>query len=183
MIVGFGYQARVGKDTAADYLARYHGFSRRGFADSLKGACHIIFGLNDAQLHGNMKEVMDEFWGTTPRDILQRVGTECLRQGFDQEVWVKSLEHYLRRKSVGPTDWAISDVRFPNEAEAIKRMGGMVVRIDRDPERRIPKLPPQTHVSETSMDTYTGWNEVLDNNGPVGDLYDQLKSMVSNLDL
>lgn len=181
MIIGFGYQARVGKDTAADYLAKYHAFSRRAFADSLKGACHIIFGLTDSQLHGNMKEVVDRFWGTTPRDILQRVGTECLRNGFDQEVWVKSLEHYLLRKGDKHTDWAISDLRFPNEAEAVRRMGGLVVRIDRDPSLRIPKLPPQTHASETAMDSYERWDYLIDNNGDFNNLYDQLKELVSTL--
>lgn len=177
MIVGFGYQARVGKDTSAQFLER-HGFSIRGFADALKGACHTIFGLNDEQLHGDLKEVEDPFWGTTPRDILQRVGTEAMRRHFDEAVWVKSLERYIQRRIKSNDRWAIPDVRFPNEAAAIKRMGGFVVRVDRDRSLRTPRIATQGHASETSLEGYDRWDYVINNNGGFQYLHCQLEAML-----
>lgn len=166
-IIGLGYQARSGKDSVGDYLAAYHGFKKTAFAESLKEACRVIFHLDDRHLHGELKEEMHPFWATTPRDILQRVGTEALRRGFDEDVWVKSA--HLRVKQAPTTNWVLTDVRFPNEAEAIKSWGGQVFCIDR-PER--PDLiATNKHASEVSMDAYDGWDGVISNVGTLNELY------------
>lgn len=62
-VVGLGFSARVGKDTIADYLVAEHGFHKTSFATSLKeGIGRGVFGLNDDQLYGDKKEVVDDFW-------------------------------------------------------------------------------------------------------------------------
>src|SRR3990167_3895332 len=63
IIIGIGAQARVGKDTIADYLVKEYGFRKTSMASSLKeGIGRGVFGFNDEQLYGNLKEVVDKFW-------------------------------------------------------------------------------------------------------------------------
>ena len=112
-----------------------------------------------------------EWWTTcdegyqpmTVRDFLQKLGTDALRNGLHENVWVNALmadykqdlsietnhphSEYL---SVDYPNWIITDTRFPNEAEAIKSKGGIIIRVDR------PNRPPiNTHPSETGLDH---WN-------------------------
>jgi len=168
-IIGFGHQRYRGKDTAAAYLADQYGYAHDAFAHSLKeGLGRGIFGLTDDQLYGDLKEVTDAFWGLTPRDILQRGGTEAMRRTFGEDIWVKTL---LRRAHHRNVSTVIADVRFVSEAEAIKTDGGLVVRIDRD----IAYDPDiDTHQSEVDLLAYKGWNCIINNNGTLEELYHKL---------
>lgn len=99
----------------------------------------------------------------TVRQFLQELGTDALRNGLHPNTWVNALmADYTPVSSVGTDDlprsishniypnWIITDTRFPNEAEAIKKAGGIIIRIDRPGVR-----PTNDHVSETSLDD---WN-------------------------
>lgn len=167
MIVGLAGYARSGKDTAAAFLVDLYGFQRLAFADPLKSAARIIFSLTDEQLFGEAKETIDPYWGSTPRRILQRLGTECLRDGFDQNVWVKAL---FRKIADAPHEhYVIPDVRFPNEAAEVKRWGGRVVRI----ERPAALGSEMTHESEHALDGWT-YDATIENDGSLGRLADNV---------
>lgn len=172
MIIAFGHTARVGKDTSADYLVNTYFFLKDSFAYSLKeGIGKGVFGFTDEQLELT-KEIPDDFWGMSPRQALQLAGTEGGRNVFGQDLWVKTLQ---RRVQQHPTrNYAISDVRFKNEADAIKAMGGIVIKINRDTAGTKSK-----HSSETELDNYTAWDVELDNNGDKNHLYAQLDNIVS----
>jgi len=174
VLIGLGYKARTGKDEAARRLVERHGFIRLAFADALKAGCKAIFSLTDEQLHGDAKDEIDDFWGTTPRDILQRTGTECMRRGFGEGVWIKALERRLR----GVRDAVVADVRFPNEAEAIKSWGGFLVRVDRP---FAPRIGTSAHASETALDGYEGWDFGVKNNGTVDDLHRIVDELVEKI--
>lgn len=144
MIVGFVGLIGAGKDTAADYLVNYHGFRRDSFANTLKDAVSNIFGWDRILLEGRTKEArewrerVDPWWADrlgiphlTPRWVLQYWGTEVIRTGFHDDMWIASLENKLRQTK---DDIVISDVRFPNEIAAIHNAGGIVVRIKRGAE-------------------------------------------------
>lgn len=173
MILGLGFQARVGKGEVAKRLVERHGFVEMAFADSLKSACQIIFGLSERQLYGDMKELTDTFWNDTPRNILQKVGTECLRKGYRDDVWVKSLERVIRRDPTG--NYVASDVRFPNEAQAIKDWGGKLVRIIR-PDA--PAIATSAHASETSMRDWHQWDYDIYNGGTLDELNQTVDGML-----
>ncbi len=172
MIIGFCYKACSGKSVSAKYLENTYSFLEDSFAFSLKqGVGKQVFGLTDDQLNYT-KEIPDDFWGMSPRQILQLAGTDALRKVFGKSIWVKTLE---RRILAHPTrNYAISDVRFKNEAEAIKKWGGKVIRIDRKGSGT-----SSVHVSETELDSFTGWDEIVDNNGDFNHLYAQLDQIVS----
>lgn len=96
----------------------------------------------------------------TVRDFLQKLGTDALRNGLHDNVWVNALMADYKPEwttNEGKHDplqefpnWIITDVRFPNEAQAIKDKGGIIIRVDR------PGVKPiNDHPSEIGLD---GWN-------------------------
>jgi hypothetical protein len=172
MIIGLSGHAGAGKDAAAKTLVQLYGFQRLAFADALKQAAKAIFTLSDAQVHGSEKEVFDPFWGMTPRAILQRLGTECLRQGFADDVWIKALFRQVEPHE----NYVITDVRFPNEADEVRRWGGYVVRI----ERPGAKGERMLHASETALEGYK-FDAVIMNDGTLGELGLKVHSLVGSL--
>lgn len=140
MIIGFVGLIGSGKDTAADYLVNFHQFRRDSFAASLKDAVANVFGWDRELLEGRTKasrewrEQQDDWWTNrlnmviTPRWVLQNWGTEVCRQGFHSDIWVASMENRLRKSK---DSVVITDVRFPNEIQAIKKAGGFVIQIQR----------------------------------------------------
>lgn len=210
MIIGICGFIGSGKDTVADYLVNFHGFRRESFANSLKDAVAQVFGWDRTLLEGRTKEARewreqrDEWWSTrlgidiTPRWILQFWGTDVLRRGFHDDIWIASLENKLRHSG---DDVVISDCRFPNEIKAIKNSGGKVIRVVRGPEpewydaaisfnqgeygnmtwalsrAKLERL--KIHASETSW-VGTDFDVVLDNNGSLDNLYQQVKYLVQD---
>jgi hypothetical protein len=177
LLIAFGHKRLRGKDTAGaiaqDHLKILgHSTRKDSFADPLKRACINIFGFSDEQIYGSLKEVTDEFWGFSPRWALQTMGTEAVRNTIGRDVWVKSLE---RRFLANPEHIIITDLRFPNEAEGIQRMGGVLVRVDRD---RPFEPSKDGHISETALDNWTKWDYVIDNNGTLAELEQTTKSIV-----
>ncbi len=170
-IIGLAGRARSGKDTCAGFLTN-RGFLRRGFADPLKEAARAIFGFSDAQLFGDEKEVEDPFWEKSPRRILQLLGTEAVRQQIDDQAWVKSLMRFV---STSPRPVVVPDVRFPNEAEAIRAAGGTVWRVDRPGIAGV-----SAHVSETALDGYS-FDRVLRNDGSLADLERGVLGVLSSM--
>ena len=206
MIIGICGWAGAGKDTAANYLVGWHGFRRDSFAGALKDAVASVFGWDRELLEGlttearAWREQVDPWWAErlgmphlTPRWVLQYWGTEVCRQGFHDDIWIAALENRLRQRT-GHT--VISDVRFPNEVAAIRNAGGRIVWIKRgaDPEwcstlvqmrehdialgiRTDYMKQFDVHASEWAW-VGTRFDTVVDNNGSVEQLYEQLKNLV-----
>lgn len=182
LIVGFGCKRLRGKDTAAamlfDMLANRHIEVRRdAFAATVKEVCQLVFGFTLQQVHTiEGKEAVDPFWGFTPRWALQTVGTEAFRRQIRDDVWVKVVE---RRHLLNDSVTILSDLRFENEALMVQRLGGIVIRVDRD----IPFDKTQDqHASETGLDDFNDWDFVIDNNGTLMELKEQLTILTNGLE-
>jgi hypothetical protein len=173
-IIAFAAQMQVGKTTSAKYLVTKYDFVRDNFAFSLKtGIGKHVFGLTDEQLNDPiLKETIDPYWDMTPRKIMQVAGTEAMRNTFHKDIWIKTLEKRIKAPTWENANWAIDDVRYPNEADAIKSWGGIVVLILRGEEKSIG------HLSETSMQSYKDFDYTIDNNGTFTGLYNQLDKLV-----
>lgn len=89
----------------------------------------------------------------TPRLLLQLLGTQCGRQIIHPNIWVNALftdyksifynphdKSSFKPEHLGYPNWIITDTRFPNEADAIKRYGGIVIRVERAMIDRFPEL-------------------------------------------
>lgn len=90
----------------------------------------------------------------TPRDLMQIIGTEFFRNQLHPNTWINAV---LKDYRPDISNWIISDVRFINEAEAIKDRGGFIIRITRDTELRFPELWEEFQ----SQDKYDEWDEFL----------------------
>lgn len=101
----------------------------------------------------------------TVREFLQKLGTEAMRVGLHQNVWVNALFSEFKPNI---SQWLVTDVRFPNEAEAVKKHHGIMLRINRG------EAPANAHVSETSLDDYA-FDYVIDNNGTMEDLVTKVR--------
>jgi hypothetical protein len=128
MIIGLTGLAGSGKDAVADALVAWHGFFKIALADPMKEACQRWFGWSDEDLWGpsENRNRPDARWGgLTPRRALQTLGTEWGR-ALHPDVWIEQALRVMR----GSRDcFVIPDVRFANEADAIRRAGGRVVRV------------------------------------------------------
>jgi len=146
MIIGICGLIGSGKGTVADFLVEQRGFTKISFADRLKDGVASVFNWDREMLEGNTdesrawREKVDPYWSTelgkpvTPRLVLQLFGTDCMRNGFYDGIWVSLVKQQLLAHP--ETDFVIPDVRFENEAEMIKSIGGKLWRVKRgdDPE-------------------------------------------------
>ena len=138
-IFGLCGNAGTGKDSALNYLKSNPYSSpilKMAFADPIR-EIGKIFGFTTHQMSDRkLKETVDEFWGFSPRTFMQKVGTEMFRNCLRDDIWIKLLERRIKdldnKLGVDPSMIFITDVRFPNEAEAIKKMGGYIIKIKRE---------------------------------------------------
>lgn len=163
LLVGFGGKAGAGKDTAADVLVKQYGFSKTGFAVSVKDACRSIFRFSDEQLYGDQthKNTPDPFWGFSPRAAMQALG-DTLRDRLDPDVWVRALERRVAAPAAAGFPIAVIDLRYENEANLIKKLGGILIRVDRPTSLSGVEA---THRSESALDSFSGWDFIIDNTG------------------
>ena len=214
MIIGVCGLIGAGKDTMADYLVNIHQFRRESFANTLKDAVSAVFGWDRDLLEGRTRhsrewrEQVDAWWADrlgmpdlTPRWVLQYWGTEVVRRSFHDDTWIASLENRLRKTT---DDVVISDCRFPNEIGAIKRAGGLVVRVHRGPDpdwygfaemiNRGPEKNIEWSWAKTQLDKFdihasetawigTAFDAVIDNNSTMDHLYAQITDLVQDLQL
>lgn len=180
MIIGLGYKARSGKNTVADILKNKYGFLQRAFADHLKLSIHRSLYINPYE--EDFKTKRFPLWGNrTGREILQQFGTDAMRNGFDKDIWVK-LALYDEEFSplyVDPVRVSFSDLRFENEATEIKKLGGILIRIDRDVAGL--KGAEGNHASEVELDGFLEWDYILDNNGTLEDLEANIDVLMNDL--
>ena len=158
-LIGFaGYQGS-GKDSCADVLVS-KGFIKSAFANPVKIFCKQLFELSDEQLWGNSKNVVDERYGQAPRQLLQKFGTDFVRDMVCESFWVdKFARWYLDNEF----DVVVSDVRFQDEVRIIRKIGGRVFLVRRPAiERR------DMHVSENSDELLV--DGVISNDGNLDDL-------------
>jgi hypothetical protein len=202
MIIGICGFIGSGKDTAADYLVNFHEFRRESFAGALKDAVSAVFGWDRTMLEGRTKsarewrEQVDPWWAEhlnmpnlTPRWVLQYWGTEVIRDGFHDDMWIASLENKLRNSQ---DSIVISDCRFPNEIKSIQAQGGRIVWVQRgitphwydiaakanSGDTKATKWLKDNgiHPSETSW-AGTRFDVVIDNNGTIEELYAAVKNL------
>lgn len=137
MIIGLCGLAGSGKTTVAKMLEDDLGFARLSFAGPLKAMTRAL-GLSLREMAGDLKErPCRQLCGKTPRQFMQLLGTEFGRQMIGEDFWVQTFIAAVERELLDatadqrPLHIVSDDVRFPNEAQAIRDLGGIVVRIDR----------------------------------------------------
>lgn len=171
-LIGLTGPAGCGKTTAATHLVEDHGFVRMKFAQALKDMLRAM-GLTERQIEGDEKDIGIPHLGVTPRYLMQTLGTEWGRKCIDGDFWVSVLEPQVREALDQGVSVVIDDVRFDNEAEMIRRLGGTVVfvtgrgGID------------GSHDSEAGVSRGL-FDVTVDNGGTVGDLTSVLDKLTES---
>lgn len=198
-----------GKDTVAKKLIYIDGgaWKKLAFADALKDAVSDLFGWDRTLIEGDndtsreWRETVDAYWerelgikGFTPRMALQMIGTDVMRNHFNEAFWIKAL----KRKILNTTNHiVVTDVRFPNEAEMIKSMGGNIVQVIRGelPEwwddascfnKGVGELEDyeslkDVHPSEYSLAGVIEPDYIIHNNTTISDLNKEVMVMLNKL--
>jgi hypothetical protein len=177
MIIGITGRKRSGKDTIAQYLTRQWGFKKYALAEPIRICCRIIFGWSENWIEHH-KEEIDAFWGISYRKAAQLIGTDLFRKTLPEidpvfrivtgdEIWINRM----RKMCDLDTNWVVPDVRFQNEASAIRELGGLVLRVERDDEEW------DDHPSETSTDSIQA-DGVVWNDGTKDWLFGQVETLM-----
>ena len=170
-LVTLSGQARVGKDTVAKYLASEYDFDVMSFAHALKAAVCAMLGWNERHMDGDLKTIPDPFWGVTPAEMFQFVGTEVGREALakqfpwafgEQDIWLRRVVRDMAEVTPG-TRILMTDGRFPNELNLTHTLGGLVVGIERPFEMREASGRSRIHKSETALSDYGAYDAVIDN--------------------
>ena len=199
MIIGICGLISSGKGTVADILVEEYGYTKISFADNLKDGVAEVFGWDRQMLEGDTdegrawREQKDSFWSQetgrniSPRVVLQEFGTDCMRNGFDNNIWVSIVKKKIVENPA--TNYVIPDVRFENEANMIKSIYGEVWRIRRGPDpvwfrmyQDIGVEPKDIHQSEWAW-ANVNFNHVIDNGGTIDMLKNQVKDRLASSEL
>jgi len=205
MIIGITGLISSGKGTVADVLVEEHNYIKLSFADKLKDGVATVFGWDRSMLEGDTvesrqwRETVDEFWTNetgreiTPRLVLQEFGTDCMRNGFYNGIWVSLVKQEIINNP--QNNYIVPDVRFANEIEIIKSLNGEVWNVRRG------ELPewwgvaildnttgsdlmrsnyPDVHQSEWRwIGTNDEFNFILYNNDTIESLYSKVSDRLS----
>lgn len=178
MILGVCGFAQSGKDTAAGFLIE-RGWKRLAFADALRESVYRlnpVVPLNvpvDPPIR--VQDLVDMFgWDVVKveypeiRQLLQRMGTEVGRGIYGESFWV---DRVLAQIEPGQ-NYVITDVRFPNEVDAVRSVGGVVYRIYREGVNAV-----NGHISDTGVDDLE-IDGILLNDGDLADLEQRVLAAV-----
>lgn len=194
MIIGISGLIGSGKGTVADILVQSHGFHKLSFADALKDGVASMFSWPRHLLEGDTeesrawREQRDPFWSkemdreVTPRLVLQLIGTDAMRNGFFNGVWVSIVKQKLLTGS--GINWVLPDTRFPNEIAMLQDIGGQAWRVRRgtDPDWFESYLkdsiePLHIHPSEWSW-AKCHFDQTVENDSDLGSLEQKIKNLI-----
>jgi hypothetical protein len=138
----------------------------------------------------------------TVREFLQRLGTEAMRDGLHTNVWVNALFADYKDVYIGDwgqgnhmyekPNWIITDMRFPNEMEAVVEKKGITIRVSRHPinlkingemlhttqeDYNTYVTKRKEHPSETALDD-TVFDYEIENNGSIEDLVEKVREIL-----
>ena len=168
-----------GKSTVASYLTE-HGYYNIPFAAPLKRMIRTFLvqvGYGPDTIEHLITEGKEEKIpgiDVTPRHLMQTLGTEWGRTCVHPNVWLQCWQTTATRYIKSDTPVACDDVRFPNEAELIRSLGGELWLVERSSARRNTE-----HASEGGLDNFPAFDRRIVNDGSLLDLYQQVRQILS----
>ncbi len=183
-LIGLGGRLTSGKDTVSDHLVESGGWVKIGMSDALHKVLLTIdpfvempiqtnsgMGTRVVHYHTLFESVgyTDSKKNTEVRRLLQVIGTEVGRKMFGEDVWVDIAAHNAQALMDQGYNVALTGIRFPNEVEAVHKLGGELWWVER------PGLElgaPGEHESEAL--TSDAFDRILSNDGTLEDLYGKI---------
>lgn len=142
MLIGLVGKAQAGKTTIGNYLKDKYGFVKLAFADPLK----------EMLIKADLITYEEAYVNKTPRsrELLQKIGTGIFRNQISKDYWVEAakdiLECNFQIMGELTKNIVFDDIRFPDEAELIKRYNGVIVKVVR--ENHYDNITNSDHESE-----------------------------------
>lgn len=174
-LVAISGAARSGKDTLAQALCGNFGYHQHSFAEPIYKMLNTLPYLEhiSSRRSTEEKETPLSFYGKSPRQLLQTLGTEWGRFYVHPDLWIRILEDKLMRKYdfLGHCAFVVSDLRFQNEADWVRSIGGLVVHVEREDVVQVT-----AHVSESGFPLLAG-DRVVYNNSTIEALCQQAGSI------
>ena len=179
-------------------------FEIKKFAGKLKTIASLVTGVPVEKFEDQefKQKYMSEEWNNpnpviyengskawmpmTYREFLQKLGTEGMRVGVHTNIWVNALfadyKGYVKEWDEFGNDtlieypnWIITDMRFPNELEAVEEREGITIRVTRPVKKN--KNVPRLHPSETALDDAKFDYEII-NDGTLEDLVEKVREIL-----
>jgi hypothetical protein len=176
-LIGLAGRAGTGKSTIARLLCEQHAFVEVAFADPIKRALAAMLDLPSAYFHDPFTKDLPIDWlrNTTPRRLMQTLGTGWGRQMIADDLWlilarrrIERLTAQAEREHIAGI--VISDLRYADEAAFVRAQGGTVWHIVR------PAPPVEAHSSEAGITAQPG-DRTCDNTGDL----DRLETTLDHL--
>lgn len=169
-------KARHGKDTVAMYIKEI--YEERG-----QKVINLAYGSYIKEYARRISN-WDGLEETKPRELLQELGTDIIRQKIDNDFFVRRICEDILVYSYYFDIITISDARFPNELEWPKeRFDDVVnVRVIRDGYETVLSEKEQKHLTETALDEYNSYDYVIHNDGTLEDLKEKVREMVRKIE-
>lgn len=165
-LVAFTGLAQSGKTTASNFLVKKFGFIRCSFATPIRMMLGTL-GVTDEDMRDRKHIEHPRLCGKTPREAMQTLGTEWARRHIGDCLWVNQMRERLLI-TLSQSDAVLDDLRFDNEAQMIKDLGGVIIHIGR------PGLRQMQHESERGI-TASLVDASIFNIGPLDDLYEAVE--------
>ena len=174
MIISISGKIGSGKDTIAEIIKQEMpgaGWEVKKFAGKLKEIATLLTSIPIEKFEDqNFKQtLLPSQWNSgicncpmSVRDFLQRLGTEAMRTGLHENVWVNALMSDYQTE----LNWIITDTRFPNEIDACVNRKAITILVQRDSSNHAGTA----HASETALDRYDQWYYIIDNTGSIQNL-------------
>ena len=193
-IIGLCGEKGSGKDTVCEFLSKIYNVRRFAFADPLKESLKDLFLWDDDIFSRDRKETIDEYWGVSPRQMCQILGTDVIRNSISDKFnrtikigdseyivsfWIKRIHKEIQELFNNPDcpyDYIIfTDVRFFDELSYVKNLGGEIYKIIR-PDIEMNEY--SSHEAERGIDG-EDFNKCVDtiitNNGTLEEFYNTIE--------
>lgn len=187
IIIGLGHYSRTGKDTLAndlilEFARRGLKASKRSFAASVKETTHLVYGWAGVQegdyyeefpeaRNFKLKQLANKNWpeGPTVVDLWIEIGMNF--RGIFDNTWIRNtLDEPFQDVLIIP------DTRFPNEVQAIKDMGGYLIKVEK------PGVGPRPgSKADAALLGFTGWDYLVDNDGDFWDLSRKASTLATSI--
>lgn len=166
ILIGITGKAGSGKDSLGAVFRELADFSTYALASPIKAALAAMLRVPVTKIEDReFKNAVYPPLGKTPRQMLQTLGTEWGRQLVCEDIWLNLMrKRWAEVQHEIPPYLCVTDIRFDNEANAIKKEGGTLIRIIRGDQ-----IEGDSHKSEAGVDlSFVDWT--VYNDGSLSDL-------------
>jgi hypothetical protein len=186
MIVGIKGKIGSGKTLSSNIIREIFPFTEYAMAYPIKKIGDVL-GFTNAELYGTQSQKLEKnkHWGISGREFMQIFGTDICRDVLPtkipqmDKIWVRCFDIFCSDHC--DENIIVSDVRFIDEAQAIKKCGGFIIEIQR-PQKSIGQNDDivREHISETESDQIIP-DFIIKNDSDIAELTTKIYNTITDI--